>query len=291
MSMKELKIGVVGNGVVGKATARAFLEHVSEVRVYDCVDELRTHTYNEVMLCDIIMLCLPEKEVERHLRVWCSNPQANLVIRSTVPVGLTLELTKRNGFINLVHWPEFLTARCSLTDAQLPARNIIGIPPFEEDAAIYRMSKCGMMLMRLLRDRFPGCPIHLMTSDESETVKLATNSLFAAKVALFNELHAFCEKKGMNWDRVLKGILADGRISHSHTQVPGPDGKYGFGGTCLPKDLEQLIKCISQTQSSLCKTQDELMAAPDSCPVLKSVRQRNKYDRQRSTDSTNWSQL
>ncbi len=238
-----MRIGVIGNGVVGHATARCFMEF-TEVRVYDKIAERRTHSLNEVLECDLVFVCVPEAFIESvAATVEASKPLTNLVIKSTVPIGTTRHLAERYVLPNLVHSPEFLTARCAVTDAQLPARNIIGSPVTPDrlwdDAPVGSRA----ILADLYKRRFPGVPFFVMTSDESEAVKLIQNGFFAVKIAFFNEINTLCEEWNLDWERVRAAILADGRIAHSHTQVPGPDGKYGFGGTCLPKDLKQLIEC------------------------------------------------
>lgn len=243
-----MKIGIIGGGVVGRATARCFMEH-GEVKVYDVVRERATHSKEETLACDLVFVCLPTPQVPGSLECDVSalhvffngvldyhDPSKNFVLRSTVPIGTTKRLAKEYNLPNLVHSPEFLTARCAITDAQVPARNIVGVPNGGSNAA-------SVTLALLYRDRFPGVPIHTMSSDESEAVKLFLNSFFAVKVAYFNEINELAEKLGLDWGRVLEGMLSDGRIAHSHTKVPGPDGKYGFGGTCLPKDLANLISC------------------------------------------------
>jgi UDP-glucose 6-dehydrogenase len=94
----------------------------------------------------------------------------------------------------------------------------------------------------LYEKRFPGTQLLLTTSDESEAAKLGLNTWFAVKVSWFNELKSFCDAQGCDFETVRRVILADGRTTTHHTQVPGPDGKRGFGGTCLPKDLAQFIE-------------------------------------------------
>ena len=240
-----MKIGIVGNGVVGSACARSYLEHVDEVRVYDVMKERRTHELNSVLECDLIFICLPTplKEdggldlspIECYCR-YVKGGRYNLVLRSTVPIGTTRRLRKQFELPNLVHSPEFLTARCSFVDAQIPARNVIGYPEWE-----HRESETGSVLFRLYQDRFPGVRVFELSSDESEAVKLFQNSFFAVKVAFFNEVRLLADELDLNWNRVMEAVLADGRITHSHTRVPGPDGKYGFGGSCLPKDLKCLV--------------------------------------------------
>lgn len=273
--MSHLRIGIIGNGVVGNATARTWMEHAEEVRVYDQQKVRCTHSIEQLLLpgvcgldkLDLIFICLPEDKIEVPFLAnlpygWDRN--ANLVIKSTVPIGTTRRLREQYQLPNLVHSPEFLTARCAVADAQLPAQLIIGEP------AMRRMSfcppdmpvitprpwtTCGCMLRDAYYKRFPGVPIRFMTPDESEAVKLFLNSAFAVKVAFFNELNLLAEKLGLDWQRVLEGMLGDGRITNSHTKVPGPDGKYGFGGACLPKDLKQLCDLLEDNElgSFVCK--------------------------------------
>lgn len=250
----NIKLGIVGGGIVGHASARAFIEHVAEVRVFDVVKERATHGLPDVLACDLIMIALPTPQYPdrlecdvsavRHFFAGLSDEDRtrNFVIRSTVPVGATRKWSELQKIPNLCHSPEFLTARCSVTDAQLPARNIVGDP---HPAAFNSAAK---ILEGLYRLRFPGVPCIVCTSDESELIKLGTNGFFAHKIAYFNELQAYAAAVKADWQVVLAGILADGRISHSHTKVPGPDGKFGFGPdgpqNCLKKDLANLITCI-----------------------------------------------
>lgn len=244
-----MRIGIVGNGVVGHATARCLIEHVEDVWVYDIVKERCLRPLDQVLEADLVFICLPTPMKEDGS---CdvsyvddffdslgkqSYGYTNFVLRSTVPVGTTRRLSAL-GFPNLVHSPEFLTARCSVTDAHLPARNIIGLTGGVD---IERLP-----LFQLYKRRFPSVPIHVMFSDASELVKLMQNSFFAVKVAFFNECQSYACKMGIDWNTVLAAVLADGRIAHAHTQVPGPDNKYGFGGACLPKDLSNFISCYNR---------------------------------------------
>lgn len=256
--LKSLKIGVVGGGVVGRATARAYLEYVSEVRVYDVLKERRTHDLDKVLDCDIIFVCLPTPQIkgERGCDVsaiedfFCPYREGgegtpnhwarrrNFVLRSTVPVGTTRRLVYDYDIRYLVHSPEFLTARCAEVDAQVPSRNVVGTTYSTPDPD-------KVPLVRLYKERFPEVPIHVIYSDASESVKLFQNAFFATKVAFWNEVRSFCVKKRIDWMSVRAAILADGRIHPSHTEVPGPDGLFGFGGSCLPKDLANATQCLA----------------------------------------------
>lgn len=253
--MKNLVIGVVGGGVVGRATARTYLEHVEEVRVWDVVKERSTHAYLDgLALADVVFVCLPTPQIKDSLKLdldcveqfFSQVPRpllgANFVLRSTVPIGTTRYLVEKYRLPNLVYSPEFLTSRCAVTDAQIPSRNIIGFPVASE-----WVETSWAKVVDLYQRRFPGVPNYLMSSDESEAVKLFQNSFFATKVAFWNECRTLADKLGLDWERVMEGILSDGRISPSHTQVPGPDGKRGFGGTCLPKDLSCLVSQLLES--------------------------------------------
>lgn len=257
-----MRIGVIGGGVTGRATARCYLEHVEEVRVYD-VDPVRsTHRLPMVLACDLVFVCLPETALDEFFTAGgLANGRAvHFVLKSTVPIGTTRRLAAQYGLTNLVHSPEFLTARCAHTDAQTPARNIIGDPgiPYPADEFGGRFPEARRLLHGLYERRFPGVPVYLMSSDESEAVKLACNAFFATKVSFFNEIHNLAQRLGLDWHRIREGMLSDGRIAHAHTEVPGRDGP-GYGGHCLPKDVRQLAGCFE--------------AAGVGCPVLGAIQQ------------------
>lgn len=229
-----MRIGIIGGGVVGRATARTYIGwQGTEVAVWDVVPERRTvPSHHDACACDVVFVCLPETELDKFFGQSDVSPsRVNYVIRSTCPIGTTRRLATEYGLRNVVHSPEFLTERCAQLDAMTPARNIVGIPGPDG----------GGTVLDLYRARFPHVPVRVMTSDESEAVKLFTNGFYAVKVAYWNEVRALADKLGLDWDRVIGGVLSGGTIHPLHTQVPGPDGRRGFGGRCIPKDLETLI--------------------------------------------------
>lgn len=244
--MQEIKtIGVIGGGVVGTATAASYRGSY-DVMVYDKIKERSTHNESDIYtFCDIIFICLPTPanpdgscNTDALVQFFESLPNyvrtKNLVLRSTVPIGFTRRTAELMRCPNLVHSPEFLTARTATEDAANPRINVVGVPRMGID-------ENTVPLVRLYQQRFPRTHIHLVHSDESEAVKLAMNGFFAVKVAYWNEMFQLCQKKGICYDTVLKTILSEGRVHPLHTQVPGPDGKLGFGGECLPKDLASLV--------------------------------------------------
>lgn len=274
---RAVRIGVIGNGVVGNATARVWMEH-AEVRVYDVVAEKATHGLDEVLQSDLVFVCLPTPQSSDGYRLDTTVLQnflglirtgsdalphrGNLVVRSTVPVGFTAEMSRRYNLPNLIHSPEFLTARCAVTDAHLPSRNIIGVPSPDGTRSRKWPSEAAALYTHLLLRRFPGVPVLGMHSTTSELVKLVVNGFFAVKVAFFNEVNSYCTAQGVAWADLIAGVLSDGRIAHAHTQVPGPDGKYGFGGDCLPKDLAELVNCLGE-YGMVCNAAQRRNAAVD----------------------------
>jgi UDPglucose 6-dehydrogenase len=256
-----MRIGIVGGGTVGRATARCYMEW-ADVMVYDRAAELSTHTFSQAVSADIIFLCLPTPEGPHSLLAVeqvCEELRGStrpIALRSTVPVGTTTLMRLKYDLTGLCHHPEFLTARCAITDAQLPARIIGAVRACDGATALHRL---------LLRRFGTSVPTLRMSCEASELVKLASNAFFATKVAFFNELRDVADAAGCRWDDVLAGLLSDGRIAHSHTQVPGPDGLYGFGGACLPKDAW----CFAQSAERL----------GASAPLVEAALDRNRRDR------------
>lgn len=240
MSNQLQTVGIIGNGVVGGATARVMMS-VAKVMIYD-IDPTKSVDGIDTMVEEkaTIILCLPDLD---SIHTTCSllaehhKYQGLVVLRSTVPVGTTKALRDNLG-LNIIHWPEFLTERLAYWEAHLPYRNIIGVPNgWYGDHEEFRL---------MLESRFPGVPSWVTTSDESEAIKLIQNAFFAVKVAFFNEMRTFCDHESMSWRRIIGGLLLDPRIGSTHTNVPGPDGQRGFGGKCLPKDLLCLIRQMTE---------------------------------------------
>lgn len=270
----QLTVGVIGKGVVGSAVARTWMEH-AEVRCYDLDRTRRSHNWLEVIVCDYVFLCLPtpaDPDGRPNLdaieticgRLKGYQDIGGLILKSTVPIGTTRWLADHYK-LTIVHSPEFLTARCSLVDAQTPSRNIIG--------GVVNSLTCGQFAMKvchLHEQRFPGVRCLMMTSDESEAVKLMANNFFAAKVAFFNEWKSWADARGLNWARLREGVLSDGRIAHAHTAVPGPDGERGFGGSCLPKDL--------------LNTLTSMQGYDFTSHILAATQARNRLDRRKTDD-------
>jgi UDPglucose 6-dehydrogenase len=100
-------------------------------------------------------------------------------------------------------------------------------------------------------NRFNHCNFVKTDPRTAEFIKYLGNVFFALKVSFANETRLFAEEIGVNWDDALRGFVADGRVADSHLHVPGPDGKLGFGGSCLPKDLNAFIALADSVGISL----------------------------------------
>ena len=160
-----------------------------------------------------------------------------IIIRSTVIPGTTWALQTKYPHLNILFNPEFLTERSANFDFINQSRFIIG-----------NNGKMGSLMqsesfVKLIKDRFGDCIAVMETNYETaELIKYMNNCFFATKVSFLNEMKLLSDKIGADWATSVQGFVSDGRIGHSHIQVPGPDGKLGFGGNCLPKDVKAIIE-------------------------------------------------
>ena len=229
-------IGIVGNGFVGNAVYQNLRDKV-ECKVYDVDKNRSLNTLGEVILQDFIFVCLPtpmrsggECDLSILDNFFENLPEhivGTFIIKSTVPVGTTKKYSERH---NVIHNPEFLTARNAIADFANSERNIVGGD----------MELCSEFVT-FFDQHFSDIPSFITTSDESEAIKYFSNTFLAYKVAYFNKIYDLCQAVGMDYDKVCEGVTADSRIGKSHTKVPGIDNDRGFGGTCFPKDLNSLI--------------------------------------------------
>ena len=178
-------------------------------------------------------------------------PMPTIVIKSTVPPGTTAKLQEKCQWVNLVFNPEFLTEANSMRDFAEQDRVILGgvgsnvADGVGEVATVYReFGLARQALSSWKSEDRPGMPdIQICSSTEAEMIKYLTNCFLATKVSLANEFAQLCEKlDDADWDKVWRLASKDERLGTSHWQVPGPDGKPGFGGSCFPKDVRGMVR-------------------------------------------------
>jgi len=239
-----MKLGIIGVGYVGSVMLLAFSKY-HEVFAYDKYKSTNCRSLQEVVeRADIIFVCVPTpQQVSGECDLTIVNqvvaevatyltPDKVVVIRSTVPPGTTQSLIHKYPQCKFAMNPEFLREKHAYDDFVHADRIIIGADKeaFEKVRQVYVASNFK-------------CPIVRVDPTTAELTKLFNNAFLALKVTFANEMFRIAELFSVNYDTLVECVAMDKRFG-GKCDVPGPDGKYGFGGHCLPKDLNNLITSV-----------------------------------------------
>jgi len=234
----EVSIGIIGNGFVGKATQLLCSPMIIQ-KVYDNIPEkcspLGT-TLDDIRKCDIIFVCVPTpmkidgscdtsivEKIVKDLNV------PNIIIRSTIPLGLTEKL-------NCHFMPEFLTEANWKEDFRNAKNWIFGINENLPNTSLLK-TKIRRLINYAYDDKSIFSKYILFRKPkEAEILKLIANTFLSTKVIYFNEMYDLCAKENINYENVTELLALDDRIGKTHMMVPGYNNRRGYAGTCFPKD-------------------------------------------------------
>jgi len=233
-------LGIIGQGFVGTAVFEGLKEHYN-IETFDIAKNSTCKSLGELFeKSEVIFLCLPtpmDSEGSCHLGIiepvleeLNSIGNKIIIVKSTIPPGTTEKWNDRYENLSIVFNPEFLTEANSIEDFKNQNRIIIGGP-----------RPASTKVRRIFKKAFPRVAIIKTSSTIAEMVKYFTNSFLATKVSFANEMYQICNGLDIDYDKVIEYAQYDNRIGNSHLEVPGPDGDFGYGGHCFPKDVRALI--------------------------------------------------
>lgn len=248
-----IKIGICGLGFVGGAMHDSFgMKDNIHLVVYDKYKHGGIGEFDELLSTDILFLSLPtlynedigeydKRPIIETLGLLKDKEYNNLVvIKSTVEPGTCQKLADEYH-LNIVHNPEFLTARQAFDDFHNQNHIVLG-----------KTNQCSAnkydRLFNFYKSHYPEAQISKCTSTESESMKLFLNSFYAIKVQFFTEIFLSCNKMDMDFVKVRDLMLKNNWINPMHTCIPGPDGKISYGGMCFPKDTKALLAFMREKE-------------------------------------------
>ena len=240
------KLGIIGQGFVGSAVREGMKNHYDLI-TYDKDPEKRNvkTIYELVEQVNVTFLCVPTpmkktgecdlyivrgvlQEINGIVRS-LGREDFIVIIKSTIPPGTTDKLNKEFENIQIAFNPEFLTEANAIEDYKNQNRIVIGAE-----------RPCSSKVKQIFAKAFPKVPIIKTSPTIAETIKYVTNTFLAMKVSYANEIYQLCQGLNIDYDKVIEYARYDDRLGNSHWSVPGPDGDFGFGGHCFPKDIAAL---------------------------------------------------
>jgi UDPglucose 6-dehydrogenase len=232
-----MKIGLFGLGYVGSAVAHTHKDQDLVVR--DPKLKEKSASIDDIKSCDAVYICVPTpmsedghcddsyvKSVLKELEGY----KGTIISKSTVPPGIYLRLLDQ--YPNVVHAPEFLTAANATSDYENSTWVLIGGNK-EHCVAAEKVIRSGSI---------KATTYHHTDIATASLFKYMANSFMATKVTFMNDLYHLAKAVGVDWQDIKKISENDPRLGISHWDVPGPDGHYGYGGACFPKDVSAIIE-------------------------------------------------
>lgn len=243
MENKDLKVGFIGQGWIGKNYADNFEQRDFNIVRYS-MEEEHKHNGDEIAKCDIVFIAVPTPSTPQGFNFDILNGVIKkvgkgkiAVIKSTVLPGTTEIIQKDNPEIFVLHSPEFLTEATAAYDAANPTRNIIGIPEMTEEFKARA---------KLVVDSLPYAPyVSICHSRDAEMIKYGGNNWFYFKVVFMNMLYDLAKELGCNWEAIRDGMAADPRIGRTHLDPVHKNGR-GAGGHCFIKDFAALTQIYKE---------------------------------------------
>tara|TARA_Y100000385_G_scaffold66361_1_gene65985 strand:+ start:952 stop:1770 length:819 start_codon:yes stop_codon:yes gene_type:complete len=241
-------IGIIGQGFVGNAIYQKFKNYF-EVKTYDIIKDKSNSEKKVAMSQNVVFVCLPTPMNRRGRcdtsliestvkEIFTTFKCKTVVIKSTVPPGTTAKINSLYPDMDVVFNPEFLTEANAVEDFNNQNRVILGGP-----------RESTTKLKTIYRKIFPDIDIIKTGSTHAEMVKYLTNTFLATKVAFANEMYQICEGLKLDYDKVIEYSTFDKRLGKSHWAVPGPDGDFGYGGHCFPKDLSAMLRLADDLET------------------------------------------
>lgn len=234
------KIGIIGVGFVGSAIRDSLKKAPVDLVLLDSNPVIATGTYDDIKNAAAVFVCVPSPQgadgycdtsIMESVLEKLKDFNGVIISKVTAPPRVYEKLAEK--YKNLVYVPEFLTARNASSDYAWGSFAVIGgqVLAYRNEAErIVRKSQLSLK-------KVVHCGI-----GEASLVKYSINTFLATKVIYMNELAALAEAHGYEWYNIATMINLDNRIGESHMMVPGPDGSFGFGGMCFPKDTSALQK-------------------------------------------------